>query len=245
MCNSRQQKVFGASLFTTFSFYLLLGTSAASYFGANTLSSVNLNFSGFTFGLDTNDASQLTLTLLKAASSVVVMFPALDTISVFPLIANTLGNNLLRASGPAFLKWIAHHIPTQRPSWTTIRRYRPRRSSSFHELPPHIRRELVQRASKIATTFWRLVAAIPPLIGSLWATDLSFSLLLAGVAGIYVAFFAPSLLQLSSSRLEKDPTIFSGWYSGPLHAYPVLVFATFSLGVVLLQIRDALRTGRT
>jgi len=185
------------------------------------------------------------LTMLKAASGVVVMFPALDTISVFPLIANTLGNNLLAASGPAFLKWIAHHLPTHRPSWSMIQRRIYRRSSaSFHELPAQVRKELVQRASKIATVFWRLVAALPPLLGSLWATDLSFSLLLAGVAGIYVAFFAPSLLQLASCRLRPDATIFSGWYSRPLLAYPVLLFATFSLGVVLLQIRDALETGR-
>lgn len=241
-----QQRVFGASLLTTFSFYFLLGTSAASYFGANTLSSVNLNFSDFTFGLNADDASPLMLTMLKAASGVVVIFPALDTISVFPLIANTLGNNLLAASGPAFLKYIAHHLPTHRPSWSSFQRRIHRRSSnSFHDLPSQIRKELVQRASKIATIFWRLVAALPPLIGSLWATDLSFSLLLAGVAGIYVAFFAPSLLQLASCRERADPTIFGGWYSRPMLAYPVLAFATFSLGVVLLQIRDAWERGQT
>lgn len=235
-------KVFGASLFTTFSFYFLLGTSAASYFGAKTLSSVNLNFSNFTFGLDVENASPFMLTMLNAASSVVVMFPALDTISVFPLIANTLGNNLLAASGPAFVKFLAHHLPAHRPCFTLVRQRIYRRSSnSFHDLPTQVRKDLVKRASKIATVFWRLVAAVPPLVGSLWATDLSFSLLLAGVAGIYVAFFAPSLLQLASCRLlPLETTIFNGWYSKPLLAYPVLLFATFSLGVVLFQIRDAL-----
>jgi hypothetical protein len=239
-------RVFGASLFTTFSFYFFLGTTAASYFGANTLSSVNLNFSNFTFGLKTDNASPLTLAILKAASGIVVIFPALDTISVFPLIANTLGNNLLSASGPPLLKYIAHHLPTHRPSWSMFRRRLYRRSTnSFHDLPAQVRKEMVQRASKIATFFWRLVAALPPLVCSLWATDLSFSLLLAGVAGIYVAFFAPSLLQFASCRLRPQPTIFSGWYSRPVLAFPVLLFATFSLGVVLLQIRNAIETGQT
>jgi hypothetical protein len=170
----------------------------------------------------------------------------LDTISVFPLIANTLGNNLLSASGPPLLKYIAHHLPTHRPSWSMFRRRLYRRSTnSFHDLPAQVRKEMVQRASKIATLFWRLVAALPPLICSLWATDLSFSLLLAGVAGIYVAFFAPSLLQFASCRLRSQPTIFSGWYSRPVLAFPVLLFATFSLGVVLLQIRNAIETGQT
>lgn len=238
--------MFGASLFTTFSFYLLLGTTAASYFGSNTLSSVNLNFSNFTFGLHADDVSNFTLTMLKAASSIVVMFPALDTISVFPLIANTLGNNLLSSSGAPFVKVIAHHLPTHRLSWTMFRRRLYRRSTnSFHDLPSQVRKELVQRASKIATIIWRLVAALPPLFCSLWATNLSFSLLLAGVAGIYVAFFAPSLLQLVSCRLRPEPTIFSGWYSKPFLAYPVLLFATFSLGVVIKQIWDAIVTGQT
>jgi hypothetical protein len=192
---------------------------------------VNLNFANFTFGLNPDETSLLVFSMLKVASNVVVMFPALDTISVFPLIANTLGNNLLAASGPAFLKWIAHRIPPAQ------------NASSFHDLPPEVRKRSVQRASKIATVFWRLVAAFPPLIGSLWATDLSFSLLLAGVAGLYVAFVAPSLLQLSSSQMLKEDTIFSGWYSASMLAYPVLLFATFALGVVLLQIHDAWETG--
>lgn len=195
---------------------------------------MNLNFANFTFGLNPDETSRLVLSMLKIASNVVVMFPALDTISVFPLIANTLGNNLLAASGPAFLKWIAHHMISP-----------PRNYSGVADLPPEVRKRLVQRASKIATIFWRLVAAFPPLIGSLWASDLSFSLLLAGVAGLYVAFFAPSLLQLSSSRMFKEETIFSGWYSGPILAYSVLLFGTVALGVVLLQIHDAWEMGKT
>jgi amino acid permease len=233
---SKAPRVFGASLVTTFTFYLFLGISAASYFGANTKSSVNLNFANFYFGFDKDATSPWLLRLLQVASSIVVIFPALDTISVFPLIANTLGNNLYAASNPSFLKWIARQMATM---WQISQNPRGRRR--YSDLCFDDRKVLLQEASRAATVLWRLVAAIPPLVGSIWATDLSFSLLLSGVAGLYVAFFAPSLLQLCSSRVVQDTTVFRGWYSHPAWAYPVIGFAGFALWVVVSQINDALQ----
>ena len=108
----------------------------------------------------------------------------------------------------------------------------------------------MKRADRIAVVFWRLVAALPPLVGSLFATDLSFSLLLSSVAGVYVAFIAPSLLQLASSNVgEQQPQhepvtsiyLFQGWWSARWLPYPVLAFATFSLGTVLIQILNAVK----
>jgi hypothetical protein len=85
----------------------LLGITAASYFGASTKSSINLNFADFYFGLDPTIASRVTLFVCRLVSGVVVVFPALDTISVFPLIANTLGNNLYSAAGGESIKMVA------------------------------------------------------------------------------------------------------------------------------------------
>jgi hypothetical protein len=171
------------------------------------------------------------------------MFPALDTISVFPLIANTLGNNLYAAAGARSIKRVARNIVGYR-AW---REGDPADVYSSNErydaLSVDERKEALQAASNICSIFWRLVSAIPPLIMSMVATELAFSLLLAGVAGIHVAFLAPSLLQLRSSRLSEGRTVYSGWYSTTLLCYPVLLFATFSLVMVLLQIRDALSTG--
>jgi len=254
--------VFGLSLSTTCTFYLILGMSAASYFGADTKSSVNLNFANFTFGLNPRTTPKLILSLCRFASSVVVMFPALDTLSVFPLIANTLGSNLLSASGPGFVRWIVRKLPLwQRMtrvfsiSWWRSSSARKDNDTSTTKANAEKRR-LFKSASRIATMFWRLVAALPPLLGSIWATDLSFSFLLAGVAGVYVAFFAPSLMQLASCRRQRilfeqqhDSGVkkekvslqneYTGWYSRTALTFPVLAFATFALGVVLSQIRDA------
>lgn len=231
-------RVFGASLFTTCSFYLLLGTTAASYFGADTMSSINLNFAPpFLFGFNPETTPRIVKACLKFASGVVVIFPALDTISVFPLIANTLGNNLLNSAGPSFVKWISHRLPFLLS--VLSRSESPTRRFLYSDLSSRERKSIMRKSSKIATIFWRLVSALPPLLASLFATELTFSLLLAGVAGVYVAFFAPALLQLKSRRLVPEQVMFVGWWSSPWLPYPVLLFATFSLGMVLVQIRDA------
>jgi hypothetical protein len=208
-------------------------------------------------GLDPTTTSFWLMTGVRTAASIVVIFPALDTISVFPLIANTLGNNLSAAAvGPATIRWCArllhrhrflsHNLVAkaihtrQQPTGTNPLA----RKLSFSQIPQEERKLLIARASRLTTIFWRLVAAVPPLLGSIVTADLSFSLLLAGVAGVYVAFFAPSLMQLKSlSRAESQNisshTIFQGWYSPTFLCYPVLAFATFSLGAVLLQIKGA------
>jgi len=211
-------KVFGTSLLTTSFFYLMLGTTAAAYFGNNTKSSVNLNFANFLFGLDENKIPGFVAFLLKMASSVVVMFPALDTLSVFPLVANTLGSNLLASCPTGLNRLIA-----------TMLLVKDENAVLLDE------RRLIN--------FWRLVAAIPPLVGSLWSTDLSFSILMASVAGVYVAFIAPALLQWVSYRrqlqtlnegvMASATTPYSGWHSQLCFVGPVLVFAFFALIIVL------------
>ena len=88
------KRVFATALFTTASLYLLLGAVSVCYFGSSTLSSINLNFTNFTYGVDMDNAPMWKILLVNSLSNIVVLFPAADTISVFPLIANTLGNNL-------------------------------------------------------------------------------------------------------------------------------------------------------
>mmetsp|Transcript_31304 Transcript_31304/g.46273 ORF Transcript_31304/g.46273 Transcript_31304/m.46273 type:complete len:407 (+) Transcript_31304:1-1221(+) len=235
--------VFAACLFTTCMLYLILGSTAASYFGANTNPSVNLNFANFLYGLHNADddanppSSPLLLIIANIFSAIVVLFPALDTLSVFPLIANTLGNNLLATASPWIVTMFAKHLPPHNKTNTRA-----------------AKKLALKRATRIATICFRLIAAVPPLVGSLWANDLSFSLQLAGVAGLYVAFIAPALLQRQSTKaavecrkvdtatkgdVDAEFTIYSGWYSHVEWTVPVLGFACFSLVVVLIQIRDA------
>eukprot|EP00546_Thalassionema_frauenfeldii_P017235 CAMPEP_0178899140 /NCGR_PEP_ID=MMETSP0786-20121207/2727_1 /TAXON_ID=186022 /ORGANISM="Thalassionema frauenfeldii, Strain CCMP 1798" /LENGTH=534 /DNA_ID=CAMNT_0020569949 /DNA_START=162 /DNA_END=1767 /DNA_ORIENTATION=+ len=194
-------KVFSFSLATTCSLYLILGSTAASYFGVNTHSSVNVNFAAkdFYFGFNEETTQGWLLRFLRFMAGIVVIFPALDTISVFPLIANTLGSNLYAASGPSFLKCLSRKL-AEFP-WGGFTH-----SQNYSDLSREDRACLLRRASKLSSILWRLFAAVPPLVASMWASDLSFSLLLSAVAGLYVAFFAPAMLQLFSleNHFEKQ-----------------------------------------
>jgi hypothetical protein len=93
-----------------------------------------------------------------------------------------------------------------------------------------------QDASRIVTIVWRLVASIPPLVGSLWATDLSFYLLLAGLVGSYVAIFCHPFFDYKLFKLDRESAVYSGWYSWTRWAYPTLAFAATALVVNLIQI---------
>lgn len=204
-----------------------------------------MNFADFLFGLEPSSLQRWLLLLLQVLAKIVVIFPALDTISVFPLIANTLGNNLYASAGPGPIKSLARWIVAWKDklekkdfsiSLPTSERY--------HSLSTNERKQALELSSKVASMFWRIVAAVPPLLGSMVATDLSFSFLLAGIAGIHVAFLAPSMLQLKSRRRLNQKTIYTGWYSNALLCYPVLAFATFSFCVVLIQIQEAVMANR-
>jgi len=224
--------IFGSALFTTFSMYLILGTTAAAYFGSQTKESINLNFANFMYGLNEETSSPIMLTLCKISSSIILYFPALDTISVFPLIASTLGSNLF-ASKVGTVDLILKFMIPESPCCgdTEIKLSQKKRG---------------ERATKIAIIFWRLVASIPPIIGSIWVKDLSLSFRFAGISGLYIAFFIPALLQLSSKiELEKknsiiSDTVYSGWHSNSIFPQGILVFAAVSLCILLLQLSSKL-----
>ncbi len=76
--------------------YVLLGLVATLYFGDMIKSSINLNWDDFHWGyrnVDSKDVISVPL-WAKILNKAIVIVPALNTLSVFPLIAITLGNNL-------------------------------------------------------------------------------------------------------------------------------------------------------
>ncbi|GAB9467257.1 Transmembrane protein [Globisporangium polare] len=193
---SKSHAIFGGTLITTMLFYICLGSVCSLYFGPKIASSVNLNWADFTWGLATS-ASLLPF-WAKVMSTIVVIFPALDTLSVYPLISVTLGDNM------------AAVVPK---SWSDAVGGKP---------------------------FWKLVcrfgASIPPLLISVFVTDLSLTLQFSGMSGIYVAFFAPALLQLQASRQFPEANVYSGRFSSLKWVYAVLVFGVLAFGVLLYQL---------
>ncbi|GLD95751.1 hypothetical protein PINS_up004429 [Pythium insidiosum] len=193
---SKAHSIFGSTLLTTMLFYVALGSVCSLYFGPKIASSVNLNWSHFTWGISEN-AAEIPW-WANVMSTIVVIFPALDTLSVYPLISVTLGDNM------------AAVVPEQ---WG-------------HRIG--------------GRNFWKMVcrfaACLPPLVVSVFVSDLSLTLQFSGISGIYVAFFAPALLHLSASKEIPSPTVYSGRFSGRGYAYAVLVFGVFAFAVLLVQL---------
>ena len=81
--------VFGGALISSALLYIVLGVTMALYFGSAILPSSNLNFVNFNFGM--GEPSSMVATLM---SYVIVLFPVVGSISVYPLITITLSNNL-------------------------------------------------------------------------------------------------------------------------------------------------------
>jgi len=174
--------IFAWALGTTGAIYCLTGISAVLFFGASISPAVNLNFVGFDWGIKEGSGNSIA----RFLSYCVVVFPAMDTLSVFPLIAFTLGNSL-------YCFFSSYNQQLQ--GWGRL-------------LPASPIGEDKVNAEKQIRFMWRLVAAIPPVLASLILTDIAFSLQLAGLCGIGVALVTPALLQLKSleriSQLEEQ-----------------------------------------
>ena len=225
-------KIFLYALCTTGGFYLVVGISCVYYFGPRTNPAINLNFVNFSWGLQ--DASLIVWIFARSMSMIVVLFPALDTMSVFPLIANTLGNNL-NVSFPRTHKKLRCFIDEYTPLDLETCEIR-----------------------KVTTRCWRLVAALPPIIFSVVITDLSLTLQFAGLCGVLVALITPSLLQYFSSlelqdtrraclSEEKDEAgdknnPYSGIFSKVEYTYLVLSLAVAALMACTYQIYNTVQS---
>jgi amino acid permease len=91
--------------------YTSIGIFVSLYFGTDILSSCNLNWADPTD--TTSPLSHLPLGLAQLISLYIVIFPALDVVSAFPLNAITLGNNLL----VLFLNHTEHVDHTEIPAY--------------------------------------------------------------------------------------------------------------------------------
>jgi len=132
--------------------YGVIGVLVANYFGDDTLASANINWVDYSAG---------SAAWTDVVSYFVVIFPAMDVLSVFPLCAITLGNNLCAA---------CHGDRAQ---------------------------EVLEGPRKLS---WRLAAALPPLVGACFVSDLGIITDFSGTLGFLIGFFFPALLYLAAMR---------------------------------------------
>ncbi|ETV90789.1 hypothetical protein H310_14459 [Aphanomyces invadans] len=91
--------IFAAAMTTTTCIYVLLAVLCSISFGSHTLSSVNLNWSSFP-------------SMPVAVRTFLVLFPAIDTISSFPLIAINVGNSIEDSTSlPKVISRLASAVP--------------------------------------------------------------------------------------------------------------------------------------
>ena len=177
--------IFGWALATTCLLYIAIGVAACWHLGDEIQQSINLNFVGFKWGLPKD--SRLA-GAADALSTLVVIFPVLDTISIFPLIANTLGSNL-HAAFPKLLNALAMYLIPFVKLFMTFN------EGNDSRLDAHT---VAERRTR--DVLWRFIAAIPPIVASLVVTDLSLTLQVAGICGVFVALVIPSLLHIAVIR---------------------------------------------
>ena len=138
-------RVLISAIVSTSALYICLGSLCAIYFGSSVKESVNLNWKSFSFGVDRITSSAVQIWAIELLRYIVVLFPAVDVLSVFPLIAITLGNSL-------------------EYTWKTLMFGKIEQSRS-DEL------ELCSCSHK----YFRVLAALPPIIGCLLYRKLAFS----------------------------------------------------------------------
>ncbi|KAJ1434039.1 transmembrane amino acid transporter protein-domain-containing protein [Ochromonadaceae sp. CCMP2298] len=175
--------MFTVALLVSFVAYTVVSICVSLYFGSDTLSSSNLNWQLFE-GHRLSDGSKPLWAVF--VSVFVVLFPAMDVASAYPLNAFTLGNNIM--------------------------------SSYFgEEVEKH-------QGSRVASTFFRLVAAIPPFAGALVVSDLGNITAFTGLTGFAIAFIVPGMLALYSEQHlaalgMETTTIHSHYFTGPMFAH--------------------------
>jgi amino acid permease len=169
-------RMFAVALLVSFVAYSLLGAVVSAYFGAATQSSSNLDWKDYRGVLNADGSVPWYASFV---SNFVVLFPAIDVASAYPLNAFTLGNNLMSAYYGADMK---HH-----------------------------------EQSRLKTSIFRLIAALPPFLGAAMVNDLHHITAYTGLTGFAIAFVVPALLAYYSTKKMaelgmSDNTVHSsGW----------------------------------
>lgn len=222
--------IFRYALLTTASIYIVTGTLCVLYFGQDIKQAINLNFIDFDWGINAKN-NMIASWILRLLSMIVVLFPVLDTLSVFPLIAITLGNNL-NSSFPQLYTLVKGFCDSQERDDTSPT---PTKSTPS---PNH-----GHEAQKITTILWRLIAAVPPVLCSILVKNLIFSLQLAGLCGIIVALIIPSLLfQQIQYRIALIPFAMKTVLPFPKDVYfhdNSYIYVVFMVGMIAIVITVA------
>jgi len=198
----------GMMIATTF--YLFVGWICALLFGPQTLALVTLNWEHYTgYGGGWGDSPTGYPTFLaQLIKLAIIFFPVMNVLSSYPLVAVTLGDNLLYLLPESYVptsKGLEHVSPTLKKGFRLLA-----------SVPPVIAAGILYNLGKILTLTGLFAFFLELTIPSL--------LQLLSVRFMQKRY-----------GFGSEKTIYSGWYSKPALAWLVLLFssAAFAFGAVI------------
>ena len=147
-------KIFLSTLLFMIVGYTSIGVTVSLLFGSNIHPSCNLLWGSYRMG---NVSNPVLVFIARVVGTYVVLFPALDCLSAYPLMAIMLGNSL-------------------DVTFSTV-------SEAF---------------DKKFLIFYRLLAAIPPILGAIVVSNPGAITNYTGISGIVIGFIFPPLFSISS-----------------------------------------------
>jgi len=192
-------------------FYALMGILVSLYFGPNTRSLATLNWQTYT-AMDGGWGGDLYQRPWYAVviQLLVMLFPIFDMLSVFPLVAVSLGDNIVSM------------IPDH---------------NFFCECCPTWFLSLSEKTQKKLTTItFRLIASIPPILLAAAAGTLNEIFKFTGLFSFFLCFVFPTLLHYKSKhdsikewghRAWKTP--YSLHFSSDVYVWITLIFGLIAL----------------
>eukprot|EP01124_Arcella_intermedia_P020436 TRINITY_DN27910_c0_g1_i1.p1 TRINITY_DN27910_c0_g1~~TRINITY_DN27910_c0_g1_i1.p1 ORF type:complete len:509 (+),score=33.35 TRINITY_DN27910_c0_g1_i1:36-1529(+) len=206
-----------AALIVASSFYILVGILCSRFFKSNTESLATLNWQTYT-GLEGGWGGDLNARPWWAVvvQFIVMLFPIFDMLSVFPLVAVTLGENLCQMF----------------PGGNIFAVIRPGKPFS----------RSVERDIRISHTVCRLFSSVPPIILAFALKGLSDIFDFTGLFAFFLQLIVPCLLQLKSRSICENTwgpsswkTIYTNFISANGFVYSALVFGIGALIFALLD----------
>ena len=170
--------------------YAAIGVVISTYFGSYTMVASNLNWSEY-IGTSTSHSYRL---LASIVSFYIVLFPAFDVASVFPLCAITLGNSMHSAYISSKDSASLVNCKNSDEDFTLLTQSSGG-SSGNSSLINEGRQKL---------KYFRLLASVPPIICAYFMSNLGQITDFTGITGFLIAFIFPAMLSRASiSRLTK------------------------------------------
>jgi len=206
--------------------YALIGWIDAWYFGNGIYESCNLNWKGYhggtgRFVLQEGDEERAAsgywvdvAAWAQFISFFVVVFPALDVLSAFPINAFILGNSM-RDMMIMMTRNNKNDTRTTNQEANNCNHTDNNGNNNYNNDDDNTtlhsgdneQPQLVVVPNKQMTIFYRAMAAIPPIIGAFFVRDLGIVTDYSGLTGLAIAFCFPPLLYIASDyKMKQHPS---------------------------------------